>query len=147
MGDRRKPLIKTYLLINLGMILGIAAICLLSYWQKISGFPLLYCLSHQVLHIYCPLCGGTRAIKALLRLDILLALKTNAFAVCLLCVGVFFDVRAGILAMKGDLRALTIPRWVIWSMVAAFGVYFILRNVFMIVFGIDPLGDLVGFWN
>ncbi|MBQ3014183.1 MAG: DUF2752 domain-containing protein, partial [Clostridia bacterium] len=59
---------------------------LMPLYMKVSSYLdgiLGGCLMHR-LFIYCPLCGGTRAVAALLRLDFVAALKYNAFVV-LMC--------------------------------------------------------------
>jgi hypothetical protein len=40
-----------------------------------------------------------------------------------------------------------LPTWCWIAACVALVAYFILRNLLMIVFGIDPTGDLVYFWD
>ena len=41
------------------------------------------CVLHDWLFLYCPLCGGTRAVEALLRLNFAAAFHANAYVVLL----------------------------------------------------------------
>ena len=59
-------------LLSLGAILVAGILCLLGY--KGIGIP---CLFHQITGLQCPGCGNTRAVLALLRLDLKAALAYN----------------------------------------------------------------------
>ena len=104
------------------------------------------CLMHR-LFIYCPLCGGTRAAAALLRLDFVAALKYNAFVVLLCFVLLALDVWAWVRYFQKKEPLIILPKWSWIAFGCVFVTYFILRNVLMIFWGIDPTGDLVYFWN
>ena len=51
------------------------------------------CLMHRFF-IYCPLCGGTRALAALTRFDFVAAWNYNAFVVILSAVALGIDIWA-----------------------------------------------------
>jgi hypothetical protein len=104
------------------------------------------CLMHRFF-IYCPLCGGTRAVAALLRLDLLSALQYNAFVVLLCFVILALDIWAWVRYFQKKEPLLHLPTWCWVAACVALVAYFILRNLLMIVFGIDPTGDLVYFWD
>lgn len=105
------------------------------------------CAMHDILFLYCPLCGGTRAIKALLRLDVVSAFSYNPFVFLLLVLFVVLDVLAFLRLRRGESRPFVFPRKLWLSFCALFVLWGILRNVLMIAFGIDSTGDLVLFWN
>ena len=42
-----------------------------------EGIDIPYCLCHDILRLYCPFCGCTRAGVALMRLDIAESFKAN----------------------------------------------------------------------
>lgn len=104
------------------------------------------CLMHRFF-IYCPLCGGTRALAALVRFDFVSAWKYNAFVVLLCVVVLVLDVWAWVRYFQKKEPLIILPRWVWVAACAALLTYFILRNCLMIFFGIDPTGDLVYFWD
>ncbi len=115
----------------------------LSAW--ISGI-LGGCLMHRFF-IYCPLCGGTRAVAALLRLDLLSAIKYNAFVVLMCVVILALDVWAWVRYFQKKEPLIILPKWSWFAFSAILLTYFILRNALMIFWGIDSTGDLVYFWN
>ncbi len=105
------------------------------------------CAIHDFLKFYCPLCGGTRAVEALLSFDLITALQCNAFVVAILALCAVLYILAWIRLLRGERRLLMMPEWgwvVFLIVMLLFGV---LRNVLMIAFEIDPLGDLLLFWN
>ena len=105
------------------------------------------CFLHDYLFLYCPTCGGTRALEALLRFQLLDAVKYNLFVV-LLCLSVLvIDVRALVRLLRGEKRLYVISgkAWVIFAVCLV--LYFVLRNYLMIAHGIDPVGDLGAIWR
>ena len=104
------------------------------------------CLMHRFF-IYCPLCGGTRAIAALTRFQFLEAWNYNALVVLLSAVVLGLDVWAWIRYLQKKEPLIILPRWSWITACVLLVAYFILRNVLMIFFGIDPTGDLVYFWD
>ena len=108
---------------------------------------LLGCMMHDFLFLYCPLCGGTRAIDAMLHLDVLGALRLNAFVVGLTVWLLILDVLAWVRYFRKQPIFYPLRRWVWGLVVALFLLFGIGRNYLMIAHGIDPMGDLVPLWN
>lgn len=52
----------------------------------LKNFTLWECPIHRLLHIWCPSCGATRALTALMHGDILLALRQNAVVIAAIIV-------------------------------------------------------------
>ena len=127
----------------------ILGILLMPLYMKVSawlGNIFGGCIMHRFF-IYCPLCGGTRAVAALVRLDFLAALQYNAFVVLLCFVALAFDVWAWVRYFQKKEPLIIFPQWGWIALCVVFLTYFILRNCFMIFFGIDPTGDLGYFWE
>lgn len=127
----------------------ILGVFLLPLYMKIAswlGDVLGGCLMHRFF-IYCPLCGGTRTVAALSRFDFVSAWKYNAFVV-LLCIAVLaLDIWAWVRYFQKKEPLIILPKWSIIVFVVVFFAFFILRNILMIFFGIDPTGDLGYFWD
>ncbi len=104
------------------------------------------CLMHRFF-IYCPLCGGTRAIAQLTRFHFVEAWNYNALVVILCVVVLALDVWAWVRYFQKKEPLIILPRWSWITACVLLVTYFILRNVLMIFFGIDPTGDLVYFWD
>lgn len=86
------------------------------------------CTFHALTGLWCPGCGNTRSVTAMLHGDFLLAVRNNAslpfIAVLLIClyIELIFDIcgkKVKILPRKG---------WIWWIVLAMFGVYFVARN-------------------
>ena len=105
------------------------------------------CVLHDYLFLYCPLCGGTRAVESLLHLDFEGALEKNAFVLLLLCVFLLLDVLAWRRFFQGKSPWSVAPAWVWVSLTAALILFGVLRNYLMIAHGIDPTGDLGRVWE
>lgn len=119
------------------------------YGRVMEDIPRIFrgCILHDFLFVYCPMCGGTRALQALLRLELWQALRSNAMIVLFVLGAIAWDIRAAVRLWKGKTEIYRIPAW-IWIVVGTvFLLFGIVRNVLMIVWGIDPLGDLGVIWN
>ena len=138
---------KIYLLVHIALLAAILLFPLYrSVAQRISAL-FTGCLLHDRLFLYCPLCGGTRAVSSLLRLEIAEAFSYNAFVVLLVIVAIGLDVWAFVRLVRGHTNLLPLPGW-IWIVFAVLLIlYGVLRNYLMIARGVDPVGDLGVFWN
>lgn len=138
---------RRYLCLHLGLL---AAVLLFPLYRMLTNqLPRMWirCVLHDRLFLYCPFCGGTRAVDALLRLDLSAALAANPFVVVLLLLLLILDVIALIRLLRGRKRLLPLPQWSLFFLLAAAIGYAVLRNWLMIAHGYDPIGDLGAFWH
>lgn len=138
---------RSFLLWHLGLFLLGGASLVTLYWGELLPIPSVGCLVKRLFHLYCPLCGGTRALDALLHLELVRALTLNPLVVVAAVALLVWDVLAWIGFFCGRRISFVIPRW---GWIATLGVlfaFFLFRNLRMILGGIDPLGDLAWFWN
>lgn len=147
MNDNKRKGIRNFVLLNLGLLCIFAAFLLYALMLKRITVPYIYCLTYSFFHLYCPFCGGTRAIFDILSLDILSAIKHNVFLIYLIIAFVFYDIRALSMILKGRKNAFSVPKWLWMLTVILFAVFFVVRNLLMIAFGIDTVGGLAGFWR
>lgn len=136
----------TFLAMHVAVII---VILFLPLYMKIStwiGEVLGGCIMHRFF-IYCPLCGGTRAVAALAHLDFVAAWNYNAFVVLSCPAVLVLDVWAWVRYFQKKEPLIILPRWTWIVFCVVFLTYFILRNCLMIFFGIDPTGDLGYFWE
>ncbi len=105
------------------------------------------CFLHDFLFLYCPVCGGTRAVSALLRLDLLAAFGYNAFVVLLVFLFLIGDGIAWVRFLRHKSPYFRVPAlcWVVLAV--SLVLFWILRNYLMIAYGIDPTGDLGPLWR
>ncbi|MBP5427783.1 MAG: DUF2752 domain-containing protein [Clostridia bacterium] len=128
----------------------LTALALLAFWLgcfflfrrlRAAGLPVVTCPLHDLLHLYCPFCGGSRAVLSLIRLDFLTAIRVNPAVLVSLPVVLVFYVRALIAFFRGDVFAFRISRgWTVALLVLFVG-FFLLRNILLVGFGIDSAGD------
>lgn len=110
---------------------------------RAAGYFVVTCPLHDLLKIYCPLCGGSRAILSLFRFDLPGAFRANPAVLLSLPVLLFYYVRALVIFARGGAFSFRIPRkWTV-ALLCLFAAFFVLRNVLLIAFGIDPLGDFI----
>ena len=110
-----------------------------------SFFP--SCVLHDLLHVYCPLCGGTRAVAALLRLDLAEAMKDNFLVVALAALAFVWYVAAWVRLVRGKSLFFALPKPLSIGLTVSVVVFWLGRNLLLIAFGVDPTGDLLGFWH
>ena len=86
------------------------------------------CIFREVLGIYCPGCGGTRMVKAILKLDFYQAFRYNPFMfilivllVCLVLINLALKMLGKKLILPKDKHLIILAICVI--------LYFILRNI------------------
>lgn len=102
-----------------------------------QGFP---CLFHLMTGLYCPGCGGTRAVRALLRGNLAMSLQYHPLVPYMAAV-ILLE-----LASLGIAKATKNPRWylgheTLFVYIAAgiIVVNWIGKNVLLVFFGIDLL--------
>lgn len=128
----------------------VTAILLFPVYQSLANRLTRYvpgCFVHDFCFLYCPLCGGTRAVSALLRMDFVEALRYNAFVVVAVLAVIVMDVVALTRLIRKKERILPLPSWSWIPFVTLLVVYTVLRNYLMIAHGYDPTGDLGFIWN
>lgn len=106
------------------------------------GIPLFDCVYRERLGIYCPGCGGSRALLSLLRLDVLSSLRyyPAMLPTSLLLLDLY--VRIVLAACTG--KEAYVKKFRFRSFYLMLGIVlltFLVRNVLWLAFGIDVLGD------
>lgn len=105
------------------------------------------CLMHDLMFLYCPVCGGTRAAGAILSLDFLSALRYNAVVTLSCLLLLVLDAIGWWRFWKGRNPFFRLPVW-FWILYPSLvAVFFVGRNLLMIFCGFDPTGDLGALWQ
>ncbi len=142
-----KRSVRLYLFFHIGLL---AALCAFPLYRALTSvLPTVFtrCVLHDRLFLYCPLCGGTRALEALLQGDLSLAFAYNPYVIALGLAAVALDAVAlvRLLRKKEPLLPYLRYAWVVFLVSAV--LFAVLRNYMMISEGYDPIGDLGSFWN
>lgn len=137
---------KKYVILHVNLLLiaaGFAAYALLTRFLLPDGF--FHCFLHDVLHLYCPFCGGTRAFLALLTGNFATALHLNGalLLAAFVCLGI--DLRAFILLCRKSKRPL-LPSRLGQLAIVYFLIWTLLRNT-VLFYGFDSAGDLAVYWQ
>lgn len=130
-------------LLNLSLVLfGIAYTVYFNLTEGTEAAP--QCLFKEMYSLYCPGCGGSRALRAFLRLDFVSSfIYYPPITVGFLTV-LYFDIRTLVALVKRDEGYFKISRYLYFlSIPASMILFFILRNILLLRLGYDPLGDII----
>ncbi len=129
----------------------IGAVFLFKAYLALVSIPVVkllgQCAFAKLTHLYCPGCGGTRAATALMHFDLLQSLKYNPLVLLLAAVFVYYDVQAFVNIIKKKDRVLKINAKLLYVTAAGVIIFFLIRNLLMVVWQFDLIGDLVGYWR
>ena len=122
-------------------ILGLIAFLIAS---KLSIEAGLKCSMVENLHIYCPGCGGTRSVYALLHLDIISSIRYNIVVPFGIFVFLFYDIRAIISVVKKEENFFEKQKFIlVYVFIGILLINFVVRNILLWGFGIDLIGDFL----
>lgn len=133
---------KDFLSIN--GIVGILALVMFlgMVLQRIDLIPHMPCILHDVFRIYCPGCGGTRAIFALLKGNIVESFCSNPLVIIGGLLILYYEIGVAItLSRRNGKRYYTtsLAPVIVFAFVAI--VFTVVRNYLLIACGIDLLQD------
>lgn len=136
---RRKG-VALFIIINTAIFLISLAYVLIFYRAEAP----VACKFKEVLHMYCPGCGGTRAVYYLLRLDFANSFISNPAVIITALILADIDIRALIALIKNDSRILTSFKAKTFLVIPTVLVLnFAVRNILLYGFSIDLLGDII----
>ena len=120
------------ILIAAGVPLLAAAVYLLR--AQICAFSAHFppCWFHAVTGLYCPGCGNTRSVRAMLRFDLPLALRNNVTMpfLALLLLLLYVETVSALIRKDGKALRLLPRSGCVWgTVIGLFLVYFVVRNL------------------
>lgn len=137
-----------YILSSLVIIFSIFISIILKKFNLEISFSPYPCLSNKFLHIYCPGCGGTRALRLLLEFSFLKSFMYNPIVLYIFILFIYYYVGTTIyIISKGNYKIFTFSTSMIYTAIIILLLNFILRNILAIFFNIDYIGDIHSFWN
>ena len=134
---------KLFLGLNLVFLTGALVYPLYCYWVFHFSTPFSHCFLKEWFGVYCPLCGGTRALYELLHFRLLSALRYNAYVVLFAVLVILWDIVTFIGFLRGRKTFFRIPKWVYLVLTALLFLFFAIRTFLFFAYGIDPIGDLL----
>ena len=125
---KRKALQIGYILLPLILLL---FFLLTRDWILSLSYHLPSCLFYRYTGFYCPACGNTRSVRALLRGDVISSLQYNIVPLILLIFGLLLYGELGTVLFEKHKKFL--PRkgvfWISFGILMA--IYFVVRNFFL----------------
>lgn len=120
------------------------------YTKAADSYPIYFlpCGLKTYFHLYCPGCGGTHAVDALLHLRLIESFFYNPLVLYMAACVVYYWVKFTICLVRqhGDAR-FNIYLGSLWGLLFFLILYTILRNVALVSFGMDYLGELSQYWQ
>ena len=135
---------KTALFVALNLA-ALAALPIFFFYRELTAaLPWLFeCQFLRLTGLYCPGCGSTRALAALLTGHPIVAIQANPGFISLILLVLWLDLRLGLAAAgKSKFKFGRTER--VWAITTAaiYLVWAILRNVLLTSYGYDPLGGI-----
>lgn len=110
---------------------------LLLYLSKMDAGIYPSCIFYSYLGIYCPGCGGTRAVRELLHGHVLRSLLYHPLVLYAAAIYVVFMISQTLsLVSKGRIKGVSFHFWFLYGAVAVIAVNFIVKNLLKFLFGI-----------
>lgn len=137
---------KAFIWVNIGCILLFAGLMIWKYSPAVLSLQT-PCMFHELLHLYCPGCGGTRAVYALLRFDILGSLAYHPFVLFVTVILLEYYIGAIITLIRNNGKHYYYLRtWFCYVALGIVVINFVLRNLLLVRFHYDYIGDLLPYW-
>ena len=137
---------KKYILINILFIFALLLTYLIVNQQITQDNITGPCAFKKYVHLYCPGCGGTRAVYELFHFHFFKSFIDNPVVIYIFFVYVYYDVRFFLCINKKN-ESVQYSMNFIWLFILL-GILlfnFIFRNILLIFFRIDILGDFFSF--
>lgn len=128
------------------VLLGLAhAFILATEYVPQFFFP---CSMKTFLHLYCPGCGGTRAVASLLHFHFIQSLQSNPLVLFMTGITGYYWTKALYMLIKNKGEAhYRINTGPFWAFLAIMIIFFVVRNILLVRFGIDYLGELAKYYQ
>lgn len=135
---------KDFLIIHIIVILVITVILAQVLLQRFDLIPSFPCMFHEILHMYCPGCGGTRAFFAMMEGDFLKSLYYNPAVVMGVLLFLYYEIGVLITLIKKNGKAYLYRKkiFLYFYLIINF-LFFILRNYLLLFCGYDMLNDFI----
>lgn len=138
---------QAFFWVTAGGLLLLIGILIWKYCPGLQETLNLRCGIHDMFHIYCPGCGGTRAVYSLLKLHIVESFMEHPMVLFTAVILADYYIGAIItLIRKNGKRYYYLRTWFCYVALGIVIVNFIVRNVLLIRFHYDYMGDLINYW-
>lgn len=136
----RRRLLLRYCLLHALLLLAAVGFLVADRYELFDS--ILICPWH-LLGIYCPTCGLTRATHALLRLDLAAVMRYHPCLPLLLLCLLHYEAFAVLRIVRHPDSVGRPGRCPAYITLFVFLLFFLLRNLLLFAFSIDPIGDFL----
>ncbi len=129
---KREKTIEEILTMILWVLIGFFLLVFLIVWNipTLRDYVTAPCVLRTVFGFYCPGCGGTRAVKALLQGKILTSLYYHPLVLYgAVGVGAFLITNSLAMITKGKIKGLPYKSWYLYGIIAVIVVNFLWKNI------------------
>lgn len=134
---------KDFILVNIAVGIAVLLTLLFMVLQRTGVIPGMSCTFYETLHIYCPGCGGTRAVFALMEGRLWTSLYCNPAVVLGAVLILHYEMGVIVTLYKKNGRRYYCNNPVLVILYAVIVVtFFVVRNYLLIVQGYDMLQNL-----
>ena len=138
-----KKLLLILIILNLSLIL-FAVFYTLAVKSLEGTENEISCIVQKTLSIYCPGCGGSRSLRALLSFDFVKSFVLYPPILISAVAVLDYDVRLFVAIIKKKASLLTSYKFKIFLIIPiSIILTFLIRNLLLLGFGIDTVGDLI----
>ncbi len=142
--DYYKRLKSDFIIVNIvagAAVLLISAVIMLQRYGIMVGIP---CGMHEILHIYCPGCGGTRAFFALMHGDVFQSIYYNPAVFLGALLVLYYESTVFLTLVKKNGKIYFYRKTgLVYAFLFIFLTYAIVRDYLLVGMGIDMIGDFL----
>lgn len=131
--------------LSLSVLAGLAY----AYILAARSIPRLFlpCGMKVFFHLYCPGCGGTRAVEHLIHFQFVESLQSNPLVLIMAAISVYYWGKALYMLIKNKGEAhYRINAGPFLAFLAIMLIFFVVRNILLVHFGVDYLGELAKYY-
>ena len=141
--NKLKKNFLVFLILNISLI--IFAVAYTSYFKATQNTENeIRCIVKNLFYIYCPGCGGSRSLCAFLSFDFVNSFILYPPIIISAAVILDYDKRLIITLIKKDTKETDNFKFYTFIIIpCAIIIWFIIRNVLLLVFKIDTVGDFI----
>lgn len=141
---KQKELLRDFIIINVaagGAILVMLIVLLLQRYDILPSFP---CAFHELFQIYCPGCGGTRALFELSQGYILKSLYCNPAVFLGAVLILYYEIGAIVTIIKNNGKCYYYQKGrLVYGYLIIVTLFTVIRDYMLVEMGIDMLGDFL----
>ena len=139
-----KTLQRDFIIVNIAVGAAVLVTLIVMLLQQLKVLPSFPCGLRQLLGIYCPGCGGTRAMIALFHGHFLRSLVCNPAIILGGLLILYYEMGVILtLVKKNGKRYFYHRKWPLYSYLVMVAVFAIIRDILLVGFEFDMLETLI----